>query len=295
MDLFLRPAPDHRGGRAGPERTGALHPGPARGTQLVLQPDRTGATSTRTALAGTNRNPADSKPEPARRNCCTCCRRRPRPMPSKPVCRLQPTCRSATIRSAIPADTLLVEYFRVRDRILVCLLGPETLEILPVTLEARVAEFLRLLQFQLSKFRLNPQYLETFKDSLVQSTQAHLTELYRELIAPVASRLERQSSGFRATRTAALCSVPCSVRWHATPDRPLHCVLFPQRQHFCPGPGTELRIPRGRRCCSASPTRRRLPSWMRFRLWPAFSTRQKFLWERRPANTSCANAGPEAA
>ena len=94
------------------------------------------------------------------------------------------------IRSAIPADTLLVEYFRVRDRILVCVLGPETLEILPVTLEARVAEFLRLLQFQLSKFRLSPQYLETFKDSLVQSTQAHLTELYRELIAPVASRLE---------------------------------------------------------------------------------------------------------
>ena len=96
----------------------------------------------------------------------------------------------AAIRAAIPADTLLVEYFQVRDHILVCVLGPNTLEILPVTLEARVAEILRLLQFQLSKFRLNPQYLETFKDPLVQSTQAHLTELYRELIAPVASRLE---------------------------------------------------------------------------------------------------------
>ena len=96
----------------------------------------------------------------------------------------------AAIRAAIPSDTLLIEYFRVKDRILVCLLGPETLEILPVTLETRVAGFLRLLQFQLSKFRLNPQYLETFKDSLVQSTQAHLTELYHELIAAVASRLK---------------------------------------------------------------------------------------------------------
>ncbi|MGA9814948.1 MAG: CHAT domain-containing tetratricopeptide repeat protein, partial [Terriglobales bacterium] len=96
----------------------------------------------------------------------------------------------AAIRAAIPADTLLVEYFRVRDRILVCVLGSNTLEVLPVTLESRVAEVLRLLQFQLSKFRLSPHYLETFKDSLVQSTQAHLTELYRELIAPVASRLE---------------------------------------------------------------------------------------------------------
>jgi CHAT domain-containing protein len=96
----------------------------------------------------------------------------------------------ADLRSALPPDTLLIEYFRVKDRIVVCLLGPETLEILPVTLESRVAGFLRLLQFQLSKFRLNPQYLETFRDSLVQSTRAHLTELYRELIAPVASRLK---------------------------------------------------------------------------------------------------------
>ncbi len=96
----------------------------------------------------------------------------------------------ADLRSALPADTLLIEYFRVKDRIVVCLLGPETLEILPITLESRVAGFLRLLQFQLSKFRLNPQYLETFRDSLVQSTRAHLTELYQELIAPVAPRLK---------------------------------------------------------------------------------------------------------
>ena len=96
----------------------------------------------------------------------------------------------STIRAAIAPHTLVVEYFRVRDRILVCLLGRETLEIHPVTLESRVAGLLRLLQFQLSKFRLNPQYLEAFHDSLVQATQAHLKELYDELIAPVASRLE---------------------------------------------------------------------------------------------------------
>jgi CHAT domain-containing protein/tetratricopeptide (TPR) repeat protein len=95
----------------------------------------------------------------------------------------------ADLRSALPPDTLLIEYFRVKDRILICLLGLDTLEILPITLESRVAGVLRLLQFQLSKFRLNPEYLEAFKDSLVQSTRAHLTELHQELIAPVASRL----------------------------------------------------------------------------------------------------------
>jgi CHAT domain-containing protein/predicted negative regulator of RcsB-dependent stress response len=95
----------------------------------------------------------------------------------------------ATIRAAIPENTLLVEYFQVRDRILLCLLGRETLEIIPVTLQARIAGLLRLLQFQLSKFRLGPQYLETVHDSLLQTTQAHLKELYDELIAPVAPKL----------------------------------------------------------------------------------------------------------
>jgi CHAT domain-containing protein/predicted negative regulator of RcsB-dependent stress response len=96
----------------------------------------------------------------------------------------------ATIRAAISEDTLLVEYFQVRDRILLCLLGRETLEIVPVTLQPRVAGLLRLLQFQLSKFRLGPQYLESVHDSLLQTTQAHLKELYDELIAPVAPRLK---------------------------------------------------------------------------------------------------------
>ena len=93
------------------------------------------------------------------------------------------------IRANLPADTLLLEYFRVRDRIVACVLGRETLQIVPVTLESRVASRLRLLQFQLSKFRLNPQYVQTFHESLLQVSQAHLKELYDELIAPVAPNL----------------------------------------------------------------------------------------------------------
>ncbi len=71
-----------------------------------------------------------------------------------------------------------------------CLLGRETLEIVPVTLETRVAGFLRLLQFQLSKFRLGQQYLQAFQNSLVRATEAHLKELYDELVAPIVSRLK---------------------------------------------------------------------------------------------------------
>src|ERR1051325_828594 len=58
-----------------------------------------------------------------------------------------------------------------------------------VTLESRVSGILRLFQFQLSKFRLDPKYLEIFQDSLVRATQGHLQGLYEELIAPIASRL----------------------------------------------------------------------------------------------------------
>jgi CHAT domain-containing protein len=95
----------------------------------------------------------------------------------------------AAIRAAIPPDTLLVEYFKVRDRIVACVLGPKTLRVVPVTLETKIASLLRLLQFQLSKLRLAPEYIEAFRDSLSRATQAHLKELYAELIAPVAPLL----------------------------------------------------------------------------------------------------------
>lgn len=95
----------------------------------------------------------------------------------------------ASIREAIPAGTLLVEYFRMRGRILVCVLGHETLEILPITLESRIADILRLLQFQLSKFRLSSEYVQKFYDSFLKASQNHLSELYNELVAPIASSL----------------------------------------------------------------------------------------------------------
>jgi len=93
------------------------------------------------------------------------------------------------IRSALPPHTILIEYFRIHDRIVVCLLGADTLELIPITIESRIASLLRLLQFQLSKFHLGRQYVENFQDALASATQEHLKELYNELIAPVASHL----------------------------------------------------------------------------------------------------------
>ena len=89
------------------------------------------------------------------------------------------------IRAALAPDTVLVEYFCVHDRILACALTRDDLQIVPLTLQSRVQKMLQMLQFQLSKFRLDPQYVARFQDSLLESAQSHLKSLYQELLAPV--------------------------------------------------------------------------------------------------------------
>jgi hypothetical protein len=95
----------------------------------------------------------------------------------------------AAIREALPEGALLVEYFRIEDRFVSALVTRDGLEIHRVAGVARVAEQLRLLQFQLSKFRLGADYVADFGEVLLEATNAHLQELYRELIAPIRERM----------------------------------------------------------------------------------------------------------
>jgi CHAT domain-containing protein len=94
-----------------------------------------------------------------------------------------------TIQSLLPADTALVEYFPVMDREVACVLYKDSLQICPVTVETRVRKTLQLFQFQLAKFRLDPEYVSTFQEALFTTTQKHLAVLYQELIAPIADQL----------------------------------------------------------------------------------------------------------
>ena len=57
-------------------------------------------------------------------------------------------------------------------------------------MQTRIQKLLQLLQFQMSKFHLDPQYVATFGQALLESTQAHLKSLYQELIAPIRHLLE---------------------------------------------------------------------------------------------------------
>jgi CHAT domain-containing protein len=89
------------------------------------------------------------------------------------------------IRAALPADTTLVEFFTVEDRIILCLVDRDRVEMAPVSLMSRVASEVRMLQFQFSKFRLGADYVKTFERALLTTTQAHLHEIFKELLAPV--------------------------------------------------------------------------------------------------------------
>jgi CHAT domain-containing protein len=89
------------------------------------------------------------------------------------------------IRSVIPSDVVLVEYFSIQDRHIGCVLGRETLDIRPITVRPRIKKLLQLLHFQISKFRLDPKYVATFEESMQAATVAHLKSLYEELVLPI--------------------------------------------------------------------------------------------------------------
>jgi CHAT domain-containing protein/tetratricopeptide (TPR) repeat protein len=98
----------------------------------------------------------------------------------------QPAVQSVeAIRATLPANAVLLEYFEVRGRILVCVLDRDSLSVVGVSDTSRVTDRVRMLQFQLSKFRLDPSYIEAFQAPLLRDTTHHLRALFQELLAPV--------------------------------------------------------------------------------------------------------------
>lgn len=94
-----------------------------------------------------------------------------------------------SIRASLPADAALIEYFSIKQQFIATVLTHESLEIIPLTPVARIVNQLRLLHFQLSKFRLGDEYLNAFAEPLLAATQEHLREIYGELFAPLSGRL----------------------------------------------------------------------------------------------------------
>jgi CHAT domain-containing protein/tetratricopeptide (TPR) repeat protein len=94
------------------------------------------------------------------------------------------------IRSVLPADAILLQYYRVRDTFYACVLGRKGLKITPLGSVPELRRALQLLRFQLSKFRLGAAYVQTFQRQLLEATRAHLQDFYQQLIAPIARDLD---------------------------------------------------------------------------------------------------------
>jgi CHAT domain-containing protein len=90
-----------------------------------------------------------------------------------------------TIRTYLPPDAAIVEYFCLKDQFIASIVTRDGLEIIPLTPVSRVVNLLRLFHFQISKFTLGADYTQTFEQSMLESVQAHLRQLYDEVLAPL--------------------------------------------------------------------------------------------------------------
>ena len=96
----------------------------------------------------------------------------------------------STIRETLPPGVQLLEYYISRGIIRACVVGRDRLDIQELGPAADVAAIVRLLRFQLGKFRLHAEYLRTFGRVLLDATTSHLARLHHLLIEPVRDVLD---------------------------------------------------------------------------------------------------------
>jgi CHAT domain-containing protein len=95
----------------------------------------------------------------------------------------------AVIRSALPADAVLLEYYQARGIVYAAVLSGNDLAVVPLSLVGRIRGLLRLLQQQLFKCQAEADSPQGRGEQSLVATQYHLQNLYQELIAPVRDRL----------------------------------------------------------------------------------------------------------
>jgi CHAT domain-containing protein len=95
------------------------------------------------------------------------------------------------LRESLPRDTALVEYFGLGEEFVAAVITHETLQIVPVTPISRAADLIRMLRFQIAKFRLGPEYVRAFERNLLEAAQSHLRDLYNELFVPLLEHIGR--------------------------------------------------------------------------------------------------------
>ena len=93
------------------------------------------------------------------------------------------------VQSALPKDAQLVEYFAAKGNFIAAVVTHRRIEFVELGPVAPVAEKVRLVRFQLAKFRLDPEHLQRFAPRLRDAIQTHLRGLYDELVRPLRRKL----------------------------------------------------------------------------------------------------------
>ncbi|HWZ98217.1 MAG TPA: CHAT domain-containing protein [Candidatus Dormibacteraeota bacterium] len=94
------------------------------------------------------------------------------------------------LKASLPPHAALVEYYSTGDRLIAAVVSPTKMEIVSVSVISRIQNFLQLLRFQLSKFRMGSAYTQRFVEPMQRAAESHLELLYNELIAPIRPLLD---------------------------------------------------------------------------------------------------------
>ena len=95
------------------------------------------------------------------------------------------------VQKMLEPDELLVEYYSVGDSFHAFVVGRETFHAFPnIAVSSETRASIRGLNFQLSKFHLQPAYLKKHASSLLAAAKHHLQNLHAGLIAPISHLFE---------------------------------------------------------------------------------------------------------
>jgi CHAT domain-containing protein/tetratricopeptide (TPR) repeat protein len=97
------------------------------------------------------------------------------------------------VQQMLEPNELLVEYYTIGDRFQAFVIGRDQFDVVrDLTTTSAVRTALKGLNFQLSKFQLQSEYLAKHADVLFTAARHHLQDLHRQLIAPIQSMVSRQ-------------------------------------------------------------------------------------------------------
>lgn len=96
------------------------------------------------------------------------------------------------LQRSLPKDSQLVEFFAIRGKYIAAMVSQRRIEFIELGPVDAVAGKVRLVRFQLSKFRLGADYLERFAPRLQDAIRTHLRELYDDLFRPLRRKLREE-------------------------------------------------------------------------------------------------------